>query len=144
MSFWNEKIKPHLEGHHKLIIAVVLLAVLAGAAYYFRLDIKDKVIKAKPQPIQSMELANTNFALQAINSPKLNVQEIDRVSAFFVKNGHVFFSMRNPDGSETQVEAFDLKDGALVPYRGFGKDGILTIKEKMVFGMTVDSDNNVY
>lgn len=52
--------------------------------------------------------------------------------------------MRNPDGSETQVEAFDLKDGALVPYRGFGKDGILTIKEKMVFGMTVDSDNNVY
>lgn len=144
MSFWNEKIKPHLEGHHKLIIALVLLAVLAGAAYYFRLDIKDKVIKAKPQPIQSMELANTNFALQAINSPKLNVQEIDRVSAFFVKNGHVFFSMRNPDGSETQVEAFDLKDGALVPYRGFGKDGILTIKEKMVFGMTVDSDNNVY
>lgn len=144
MSFWNEKIKPHLEGHHKLIIAVVLLAVLAGTAYYFRLDIKDKVIKAKPQPIQSMELANTNFALQAINSPKLNVQEIDRVSAFFVKNGHVFFSMRNPDGSETQVEAFDLKDGALVPYRGFGKDGILTIKEKMVFGMTVDSDNNVY
>lgn len=85
MSFWNEKIKPHLEGHHKLIIALVLLAVLAGAAYYFRLDIKDKVIKAKPQPIQSMELANTNFALQAINSPKLNVQEIDRVSAFLLK-----------------------------------------------------------
>lgn len=32
-----------------------------------------------------MELANTNFALQAINSPKLNVQEIDRVSAFLLK-----------------------------------------------------------
>ena len=38
-----------------------------------------------------MELANTNFALQAINSPKLNVQEIDASVLFFVKNGHVFF-----------------------------------------------------
>ena len=99
MSFWNEKIKPHLEGHHKLIIAVVLLAVLAGTAYYFRLDIKDKVIKAKPQPIQSMELANTNFALQAINSPKLNVQEIDRVSAFFVKNNQ--FKLKSQFYSQT-------------------------------------------
>ena len=94
MSFWNEKIKPHLEGHHKLIIAVVLLAVLAGAAYYFRLDIKDKVIKAKPQPIQSMELANTNFALQAINSPKLKcLGKLTASVLFFVKKWTCLFSL---------------------------------------------------
>jgi hypothetical protein len=144
LSFFNEKIIPFLSSHKKVIAALLVLGLCGGAAYHYRGEIEYKVVKPKPQPVRNVEISKVTLAVQEINTFRLNCDEVDQIVSFFEKNGHIYLALRANDGSSTVVQAFDIRDGMLVPLKSFGKEGSLILKDKMIFGMTVDADNNVY
>ncbi len=144
MSFIKEKVLPFLKSNKKKLVFLLVAAVAGAAVYHYRGEIRYNVIKPKPQPIRNVEISHVNLALQEINTFRLTCNDVDKIVRFFMKNDHLYLAIRSDDGSRTDVRAYDIQQGMLVPFKGFGKDGVLTLRDKMIFGMTVDRDNNVY
>lgn len=134
--FCVEKKYAYLLGAVLLIVFIVI-----GCS---KVEIKNPLNLQKPHPVQSVELDNLALSLQQLNTPKLTACDPDKILNFFVQNNIYYIAIRSEDGNSSTLQAFENQAGVLSPLSKFGKDGILTLKAKMLLSITRGIDGVLY
>ncbi len=109
-----------------------------------QVNIKNPLVKVEPPTVTSIDLDGLPLNLRKLHTPPLAVQDSDKILNFFVQRNIYYLALRSPDGESSTVQAFENKDGILTPYKKFGTDGILTLKARMLLGVTLGLDGVIY
>lgn len=98
----------------------------------------------KANAVESVDLDGLPLSLQQLATPALTASGPDKVLNFFMLNNLYYLVLRSEDGNTSTVQCFENKEGILLPVQKFGKDGTMTLKAKMLLGVTLGIDGVVY
>jgi hypothetical protein len=121
---------------------LLLVLIIVGCSKVT--TIKNPLKRAEPMAPQSIQLDKLDLTLQQLNTPPLTAYDPDKILNFFVQN-HIFYvALRSEDGNTSTLQGFENKNGVLTPYKKFATNGVLTLKAKMLLGITLGIDGVVY